>query len=270
MPATAWYKRPTTAIVSVEVERRSSAALAAAGILILSVAIVAMVTPLLKTLSFPSLALGGSPPVIETGELVVSAELMSPQDELALSGATFVISSATGAVFPDYVTNGSGIFVAPLLPGEYSITTSDPRFFAQASLHISSGNITEYYLRVTQTDSYPSFYDAVDSDSSGFLDSTESLFVTIPSGDISLSVSSNVTITYLNAFFFSLVSESSSSPVAPIVTVSALATVVSSDVRDGSLYLVLGPSSTIPLRGIILISVSTYSVFDRVSYPGSS
>lgn len=270
MPATAWYKRPTTAIVSVEVERRSSAALAAAGILILSVAIVAMVTPLLKTLSFPSLALGGSPPVIETGELVVSAVLMSPQGEFGLSGATFVISSATGPVFPDYVTNSSGIFVAILPPGEYSITTSDPLFSAQASFAISSGNVTEYYLRVTQTDSYPSFYDAVDSDSSGFLDSTESLFVTIPSGAISLNVSSGVTITYLNAFFFSTVSGYSSIPITPIVTVSAPATVVSSDVRDGSLYLVLRPSSAIQLRGIILISVSTYTVFDHISYPGSS
>jgi hypothetical protein len=254
----------------VKTERRSSIMIALATILVLSLAIVALLSPLLKTLSLPSVALGGGSSFPKSGELVANVTLLSSGGGGTLGGVIFLINSTAGSFSSSYSTNASGMFTALLPSGHYFIRSSDKRFLAQASFSIWPGRVTLFFVRVNETDIYPTFYDAVDSDSSGFLDSTETLFATFPSTDSPFNASSGVILDYINGPFIIVFSDGFSVQEVTfgLGVETANATVVSSEVRGGSLYAAFRPLSAVPLQGFSLLWVSSYSVFDNVTYNG--
>jgi hypothetical protein len=257
----------------VNLESRASMAIFTVAILILSLAIVAMVGPLLKSISFPALGSGVAQSGPGLGQLVVTVDLSSPTGEAGLAGVSFVIGSAIGRVASQYVTNDTGSFVAFLPPGNYSISSSDSRFYAGAQFSIAAGNVTTFFVLVTQTQMVPAFYDAIDADSSGFLDESEALYASFPSTDSPLNSSYAVTLVYSNPLanpgFSSLnttVTSALNTTVSSVRSVSA--SVIGSEVRGDFLYAEFSPSATVPLAGFELLWVSSYSVFDMVSFGG--
>jgi hypothetical protein len=249
-------------------QRRGPAFALAIGILVLSVTIVVLVYPLSAPFVMPALAGGGGPGGTREGTLLVKAVLNSTFSVSGLSGLSFQVSSASPLRSYVFLTNLSGMIEARIPVGLYAIATSDPRFFASASISIAEGNVSVFSIVVTESDSPVTMFDALDRDSSGFLDPTESLFVMLDSSGVPAGLSGAVSLVYTHDVTVTVSTAGSSSSYLLPTTQAVVANVEGEAFSSGSLVLMLSPVSDLPLLGAASMTVVSYSLSYEVSYHG--
>jgi hypothetical protein len=93
--------------------------------------------------------------------------------------------------------------------------------------------------------------------------------VSFSGAEAPLNASNGVTLNYVNEVPTTAGSSAFANLVTFQLTQAVDAGVLSSEVRGGSLYAAFSPAAAVPLQGFVLLWVSSYSVFDSVTYNGS-
>ena len=76
-------------------------------------------------------------------------------------------------------TNGSGEVEMGLAPGQYGVSTSDPRFSVSNLVNVYTGNLTSMVVNVNRSAAYSIFAQAQDSTSDGQIATWNKLFVEV-------------------------------------------------------------------------------------------
>ncbi|MDA4121264.1 MAG: hypothetical protein OK404_02515 [Thaumarchaeota archaeon] len=130
---------------------------------------------------------GGASPTQQDnafGFLHVTVSLIDPfNGSSPVAGASVGVSQLLfQGVRLSFLTNQSGMAEFPLLPGQYGVGVTDPRFTLETQVPVTGGNITHLKVTVNRTQYYAAFADLSDSTGSRTVNTWETMELAIVSG----------------------------------------------------------------------------------------
>ncbi|MDA4128605.1 MAG: carboxypeptidase-like regulatory domain-containing protein [Thaumarchaeota archaeon] len=222
----------------------------------------------------------------DTGWILVRVALMRP----SLLGTPIpnvnvsLLRTDAGTIVPlSLRTDSNGSIKFPLEPGGYAVTVADPRFHLFTTVKVLSQRLTELDVDVKRTDYPAQFFEVSSRDSSGWLETWNTITVMVSENTPISQANRTVFLNFVNyvgfgnngtLLSFTIVQINSTHGSFRIIAVDAASPLeaemhlLSADMRPSGLWLTLSPSAPLSISGVSAVLIESYNTQYRVNTYG--